>query len=385
MAAPEKTEDILDVNRRYHDVAAAEYDVKWGVDFGEIGRTQVLGKVEKLLGRNPGPFDRSLEIGVRHGLLQPQPAPGGGRPLGGLHRRLARHARDAARERGAARPRRRDGRLRRRRPAVPRRVVRPRPRPRGPAPPARARPRVRRVPPRAAPRRRAHVRRRALPPRRPDRRRPEARRPRRRAALAPARRRRPRADAHADGHGEPDDHALESMVDVHAFTPGDLERHARAAGFEGVRVRGEELLANWFGWFNRTVEATARHEEIPRAWFQYAYHGYIALQKVDAACSSRTCRRRASTTSCSRPASRAEHPGLRASAACPHSSSSAPGTSAAPSCTTSAPTAGRAPPWRAPRRASRGSTASGSRPTPPTRTRCAPRSPRPASGSAGST
>ena len=73
------------------------------------------------------------------------------------------------------------------------------------------------------------------------------------------------------------------MVDVHAFTPGDLERHARAAGFEGVRVRGEELLANWFGWFNRTVEATARHDEIPRAWFQYAYHGYIALQKVDAA------------------------------------------------------------------------------------------------------
>ena len=63
MAAPEKTEDILDVNRRYHDVAAAEYDVKWGVDFGEVGRTQVLGKVEKLLGRHPGPFDRSLEIG----------------------------------------------------------------------------------------------------------------------------------------------------------------------------------------------------------------------------------------------------------------------------------------------------------------------------------
>src|SRR5918994_7105229 len=67
MAAPEKTEDVLDVNRRYHDVAAAEYDVKWGVDFGEIGRTQVLGKVEKLLGRAPGPFARSLEIGAGTG------------------------------------------------------------------------------------------------------------------------------------------------------------------------------------------------------------------------------------------------------------------------------------------------------------------------------
>ena len=34
--------------------------------------------------------------------------------------------------------------------------------------------------------------------------------------------------------------------------PAELERHAAPAGFEGVRVRGEELLANWFGWFNRT-------------------------------------------------------------------------------------------------------------------------------------
>src|SRR5215210_1533750 len=63
MAAPESTEEILDVNRRYHDVAAADYDTKWGVDFGDVGRTQVLGKVEKLLGRAPGPFARSLEIG----------------------------------------------------------------------------------------------------------------------------------------------------------------------------------------------------------------------------------------------------------------------------------------------------------------------------------
>src|SRR5215213_8477658 len=67
MAAPESTEEILDVNRRYHDVAAAEYDTKWGVDFGDVGRAQVLGKVEKLLGRDPGPFDRALEIGAGTG------------------------------------------------------------------------------------------------------------------------------------------------------------------------------------------------------------------------------------------------------------------------------------------------------------------------------
>ena len=69
---------------------------------------------------------------------------------------------------------------------------------------------------------------------------------------------------------------------MHAFVPADLERHASAAGFERVRVRGEELLANWFGWFNRTLEATAEHDRIPWGWFRYAYRGYIVLQKVDA-------------------------------------------------------------------------------------------------------
>ena len=67
MAAPESTEEILDVNRRYHDVAAADYDAKWGISFGEIGRRQVLGKVTKLLGARPGPFARALEIGAGTG------------------------------------------------------------------------------------------------------------------------------------------------------------------------------------------------------------------------------------------------------------------------------------------------------------------------------
>ena len=38
-----------------------------------------------------------------------------------------------------------------------------------------------------------------------------------------------------------------------------------------------------FGWFNRTVEASAVHGDIPFAWFRYAYRGYILLQKVDSA------------------------------------------------------------------------------------------------------
>jgi hypothetical protein len=71
------------------------------------------------------------------------------------------------------------------------------------------------------------------------------------------------------------------MVDVHAFVPADLERHAAAAGFADVRVRGEELLANWFGWFNRTLEASAEPKDIPWGWIQYAYRGYLLLQAVD--------------------------------------------------------------------------------------------------------
>src|SRR4051794_29235369 len=63
MAAPPTAEQIREVNTRYHDVAAAEYDAKWGIDFGEIGQGQVLGKARKLLGSAPGPFGDSLEIG----------------------------------------------------------------------------------------------------------------------------------------------------------------------------------------------------------------------------------------------------------------------------------------------------------------------------------
>src|ERR1700754_3223820 len=63
MAAPPTEHEILDVNRRYHDVAADSYDSKWGISCGEIGHQQVLGKVTKLLGPTPGPFAHSLEIG----------------------------------------------------------------------------------------------------------------------------------------------------------------------------------------------------------------------------------------------------------------------------------------------------------------------------------
>ena len=50
-ASPTATpEHIKDVNTRYHDAAADEYDAKWGIDFGATGQEQVRLKLVKALG-----------------------------------------------------------------------------------------------------------------------------------------------------------------------------------------------------------------------------------------------------------------------------------------------------------------------------------------------
>ena len=59
-------EEIRSVNARYHDGAAADYDAKWGIDYGAVGRQQVLGKVAKALG-GVRRYERSLEIGAGTG------------------------------------------------------------------------------------------------------------------------------------------------------------------------------------------------------------------------------------------------------------------------------------------------------------------------------
>jgi SAM-dependent methyltransferase len=76
-------------------------------------------------------------------------------------------------------------------------------------------------------------------------------------------------------------HALEAEVDVHAFAPAELRRLITDSGFERPRIRGEELLANAWGWALRTVEASAEPESVSWRWRNFAFRSYMALQRVD--------------------------------------------------------------------------------------------------------
>src|SRR3954449_12480912 len=286
MVAPPTEREILDVNRRYHDVAAQTYDAKWGISFGEIGHQQVLGKLTKLLGPEPGAFAESLEIGSGTGyfslnLLQTgviadatctDISPGMLATLEhnamtlGLADRVTAVACDAAElpfadesfdlVLGHA--------VLHHLPDLDRafaefeRVLKPGGTLFFAGEPSRTGDRIAAVPKRAAVRA-APLWRRAV---------------KARPAFSPN-----------GGPPSPDDaeHALESVVDVHAFDPGDLQRLMQGAGFADTRVQGEELLANWFGWFNRTLEASARHDDIPWLWFQFAFRGYLAPQRGDRA------------------------------------------------------------------------------------------------------
>jgi ubiquinone/menaquinone biosynthesis C-methylase UbiE len=278
MPPPATAERIRDVNVRYHDAAAAEYDAKWGIDFGEVGQGQVTGKLRKALGGELGHYPRSLEIGAGTGyfslnLLQAGTigsavctdiSPGMLDTLQANAGRLGLEVRTVACE-AEALPFEDAGfdlvlghAVLHHLPDLPAafaefsRVLAPGGTLVFAGEPSRHGDRLAAVPKRSA------------------------------QAVAPLWRAVLGARAASNGHEEHHDHTLERFVDVHAFVPGDLAALARGAGFEDVHVRGEELLANLFGWFNRAVEATADPDDVPWAWRQYAYRGYLALQRVDA-------------------------------------------------------------------------------------------------------
>jgi len=273
-------EHIKDVNVRYHDAAATDYDAKWGIDFGPIGQEQVRAKVAKALGGlPPRPFDDALEIGSGTGyfglnlaqlglverLVATDISPGmlatlsetAGRlglavrtevtdaetlPFGGetfdlvFGHAVLHHLPDLG---GAV--------------AEFRRVLRPGGTLAFCGEPSRYGDLLAAVAKRGA----------------------QLAAPLWRRAIGAS----PRRPGTHVGH---DGHELEREVDVHAFAPGRLARMLREAGFEDVRITGEELLANVFGWAVRTLEGSAEPDEVPDRWRELAFRSYIALQHVDA-------------------------------------------------------------------------------------------------------
>jgi ubiquinone/menaquinone biosynthesis C-methylase UbiE len=274
-------EAIRSANSRYHDLAAPHYDEKWGITFDRVGEVQVTAKLRKALGHDPGVFPRALEIGAGTGYFGLNLVLAGVVETAvatdispGMLRSLERSAADLGLEVetaacDAASLPFADGSfdlvfghaVLHHLPDLGaafrefRRVLRP-----GGA-----------IAFCGEPSHRGH--RRAAVPKRGA----LAVAPLWRAVLGAAARR----NGASNGGRPSEEEILEQVVDVHAFTPRDLAGPARVAGFERVRVRGEELVAGLFGWANRTLEATAEPNDVPWAWRVFAYRGYLALQALD--------------------------------------------------------------------------------------------------------
>lgn len=75
--------------------------------------------------------------------------------------------------------------------------------------------------------------------------------------------------------------ALEAVVDLHTFDPGELARTALRAGAVDVTTATEELLAAFLGWPVRTFEAAVNPDRLGWGWAMFAYKGWQRLGRVD--------------------------------------------------------------------------------------------------------
>src|SRR6202045_27992 len=75
--------------------------------------------------------------------------------------------------------------------------------------------------------------------------------------------------------------ALEAIVDLHTFEPGDLEGMARNAGAVDVSSATTEFTAAMLGWPLRTFEAAAPPGRLGLGWGEFAFSSWITLSWVD--------------------------------------------------------------------------------------------------------
>ena len=75
--------------------------------------------------------------------------------------------------------------------------------------------------------------------------------------------------------------ALEAIVDLHTFSPGDLERMSRNAGAVDVSTSTTEFTAAMLGWPLRTLEAAVPPGRLGWGYAKFAFNSWIALSWVD--------------------------------------------------------------------------------------------------------
>lgn len=75
--------------------------------------------------------------------------------------------------------------------------------------------------------------------------------------------------------------ALEAVVDLHTFPPGELAATARRAGAQDVETRTDELTAAWLGWSVRTFECAVPRDRLGFGWAEFAMRSWQGLSAFD--------------------------------------------------------------------------------------------------------